>query len=232
MEALYAEAAYCTRGEERARALLESVRLMTGEDETNRWTLLAASLAPRAIFELETRAVEVDGRIVAGDVSGNAPGRPPYTCQPLATLEALDTHFALLNSTDRKEGQMRQAILDGDAVMVDLLILAGASPSGYIIWASADGFLPVVERLLQDVRVDPSVRHNYPITAASSNGHLPVVERLLQDERVDPSDTNNFAIRQAFELGHLPVVKRLIQDERVRSTLSAELLTTYSQLTS
>ena len=87
-----------------------------------------------------------------------------------------------------------------------------------IAYASWYGHLAVVERLLQDKRVDPSATDNYgncALSHAAKNGHLAVVERLLQDERVDPSDAENFAIKNASENGHLAVVERLLQDERV-----------------
>jgi len=51
-------------------------------------------------------------------------------------------------------------------------------------WASCNGHLPVVERLLQDVRVNPAARDNLAIRLASASGHLSVVERLSQDARV------------------------------------------------
>ena len=44
--------------------------------------------------------------------------------------------------------------------------------------------MAVVERLLQDERVDPSAGDNHAITYAAKNGHFAVVERLVQDERV------------------------------------------------
>ncbi len=51
--------------------------------------------------------------------------------------------------------------------------------------ASVEGHLDVVERLLQDPRVDPSANNNQAFCEASAEGHLDAVERLLQDPRVD-----------------------------------------------
>ena len=42
----------------------------------------------------------------------------------------------------------------------------------------------MVDRLLQDVRVDPSVNNNGAIYDAFEHYHLPVVDRLLLDQRV------------------------------------------------
>jgi hypothetical protein len=76
----------------------------------------------------------------------------------------------------------------------------------------------VVERLLQDERVDPSASNNEATRAASREGHVVVVERLLQDERVDPSAQDNDAIRSAVCKGYSAVVERLLQDKRVDPT--------------
>jgi hypothetical protein len=47
--------------------------------------------------------------------------------------------------------------------------------------------LAVVERLLQDKRVDPAARGNEAIRLAAENGRREVVERLAKDARVDAS---------------------------------------------
>jgi hypothetical protein len=52
-------------------------------------------------------------------------------------------------------------------------------------WAARNGHLAIVERLLQDDRVDPSAEDNYAVRMAAENGHLAVVDRLLEDDRVD-----------------------------------------------
>jgi hypothetical protein len=86
----------------------------------------------------------------------------------------------------------------------------GASTSARDNFAvAANGHLDVVERLLQDVRVDPSAKNNEAVRMASQFG------RLLQDERVDPSANNNYAIGFGAQNGHLDVVERLLQDVRV-----------------
>jgi hypothetical protein len=74
--------------------------------------------------------------------------------------------------------------------------------------------LELVNRLLQDPRVDPSADDNCAIQSASTNGYLAVVNRLLQDPRVDPSANNNYGIQMAAAEGHLAVVNRLLQDPR------------------
>jgi hypothetical protein len=78
-----------------------------------------------------------------------------------------------------------------------------------LLLAAHHGQLDVVNRLLQDPRVDPSADYNSAIRFAAYGGHLHVVNRLLQDPRVDPSDWDNFAIRHAVSYGHLDVVATL-----------------------
>ena len=73
----------------------------------------------------------------------------------------------------------------------------------------------VVELLLVDPRVDPSVDNNYAIWMASQKGHDKVVELLLANSRVDPSDGDNFAIRLASQYGRYKVVELLLADPRV-----------------
>lgn len=78
------------------------------------------------------------------------------------------------------------------------------------------GHLEVVNKLLDDTRVDLEDR-NHAVVVASETGYLEILNRLLQDERVDPSGerSNNLAIRRAATNGHLEVVNRLLEDDRV-----------------
>jgi hypothetical protein len=68
-----------------------------------------------------------------------------------------------------------------------------------------NGHLAVVDRLLQDVRVDPSADNNYAVRIAAANCHLAIVDRLLDDDRVDvavaiqyarPKDRKRFECRE------------------------------------
>lgn len=84
-----------------------------------------------------------------------------------------------------------------------------------ICWASENGVLEAVRYLLEDGRVDPSVRHNYPLVMACWNGYHEIVHLLLQDKRVNLSVRGDFAFLQACKNGHVEVVRLLLQDERV-----------------
>ena len=97
----YLPRAFETAKLELADALVESVRAMAAVDETNRWLTLATSLCQQAVFELETHAIVVDGRIEAGDLAwAEAPkaddfslAEAPFRCQPLETLEVLEVSY-------------------------------------------------------------------------------------------------------------------------------------------
>ena len=126
MELLYDEATACTRGEEKAHVLLESIRSKIGDNKDNRWIAYATRLTDQAVIDFQTRAVEVDGHIEA-----NTTNLPPFTSQAMLTLEALDVHIALLcsKSPEGKELAFQEAVKNGDAVLVELYIQAGVDPS-------------------------------------------------------------------------------------------------------
>ena len=94
-----------------------------------------------------------------------------------------------------------------------------ANDNEAIRFASREGHLEIVERLLKDPRVDPGSSYNWAIREASREGHLEVVERLLKDPRVDPGSSYNWAIREAISNDHPAVVERLLQDRRVNPSV-------------
>jgi len=81
--------------------------------------------------------------------------------------------------------------------------------------ASACEQLAVVDRLLQDTRVDVALGGSLGITWASRHGFMAVVDRLMQDPRVDSGRNDNIALYWATKLGHLAVADRLLRDRRV-----------------
>jgi hypothetical protein len=89
------------------------------------------------------------------------------------------------------------------------------SREGYLEIPLREGTLDIVNRLLQDERVDPSVSNNMPIRFASCYNNLALVDRLLQDERVDPSVNNNEALHSARARELTAIVDRLMMDRRV-----------------
>ncbi len=55
----------------------------------------------------------------------------------------------------------------------------------------------ILQLLLQDPRVDPSVNDNAPVRVAASVGIADIMEMLLAHPKVDPSALDNEAIREA-----------------------------------
>ncbi len=110
-------------------------------------------------------------------------------------------------------------VILNDVEMLDELLKRGYDPTNEdnypIRLASEQGYLNIVNLLLQDPRVDPSASDNYALQFASANGHLGVINRLLEDSRVDPSASDNNAIQSASLNGHLSVVNRLLQESDV-----------------
>eukprot|EP01118_Nematostelium_gracile_P008216 TRINITY_DN2720_c0_g1_i1.p1 TRINITY_DN2720_c0_g1~~TRINITY_DN2720_c0_g1_i1.p1 ORF type:complete len:145 (-),score=32.13 TRINITY_DN2720_c0_g1_i1:19-453(-) len=91
--------------------------------------------------------------------------------------------------------------------------------------ASANGLLEVVNRLLEDDRVDVNGAFDdryqtTPLIVAISNGHLHIVDRLLKHPKIDPSAHNDYAIRCARLHGFDAIVERLSQDTRVDTNAS------------
>jgi ankyrin repeat protein len=85
----------------------------------------------------------------------------------------------------------------------------------FLAAASGNGRTAIVQLLLTDSRVDPSVDENNSIRLASARGHDSVLKLLLADPRVDPAADSNYAIRYASSNGHAGVVKLLLADPRV-----------------
>ncbi len=54
--------------------------------------------------------------------------------------------------------------------------------------ASQSGHLRIVEKLLEDARVNLADQNNTAIRWASRNGYFKVVERILQDSRINYDD--------------------------------------------
>jgi ankyrin repeat protein len=105
-------------------------------------------------------------------------------------LESIELH---LNGNGNLNDALVRAADNGHVDVVDYLV------------AAREGHLAVIDRLLQDPRVDPSARDNYAVRLAAHFGHLAIVERLLQDDRVDPSAKDNYAVRWAAQNGQLCV---------------------------
>jgi ankyrin repeat protein len=106
------------------------------------------------------------------------------------------------------------------------LFLAAAPPQGVgadattaLLKASSEGKVQVVEQLLKNGNVDPSLNVQKPLRMACKNGHAQVVRLLLQDNRVDPSVDFQSPLVIACRFGRDQVVAELLKDNRVDPTI-------------
>jgi len=109
------------------------------------------------------------------------------------------------------------ALHSGCVDFVELLLSKkiGQLNDRVIVIACKKQYVKIVQLLLDDPRIDPSVNNNFVIMWASQYGHIEVVKTLLADPRVDPSAGDNAAIGAASANGHIEVVKILLADPRV-----------------
>ena len=138
------------------------------------------------------------------------------------------------------------AVREGNPRVVDELIRRGCDPSqddnSVILCACVSRNVEVMNRLLQDPRIQLSTQENRAIEFAADCGHVDIVKRLLQSQTIDPSEalesacrqghyelfdllmkdprtdptvTNNAAIVSASYNGHIKMVKRLLENPRV-----------------
>ncbi|KAJ3007511.1 UNVERIFIED_CONTAM: hypothetical protein HDU68_003473 [Siphonaria sp. JEL0065] len=92
--------------------------------------------------------------------------------------------------------------------------------------ACQQGFINIVQTLLEDGRVDPSYEQNKCLFLASQFGHVDVVKALLLDYRVDPGvqgGNNNGPIKIACQKGQTQVVELLLADARVNPSAGTDI---------
>lgn len=105
----------------------------------------------------------------------------------------------------------------GNVGLLTFLLKSGHTPNGCraLKIAVKKNHKDIVEVLLKQPGVDPSVDDNYVIIKSCKYGYIDIVLLLLQDPRVDPSAQNGRPIILASRKGHLNVVKLLSRDPRV-----------------
>jgi hypothetical protein len=76
------------------------------------------------------------------------------------------------------------------------------------------GHVGALKLMLQDPRIDPSMKNNYAISAACLHGNAEVTKLLLEDKRVDPCVNFSNPIRTASSRGYADIVRLLLDDKR------------------
>ncbi len=103
-----------------------------------------------------------------------------------------------------------------DMEYVRRYISENPSDEQIIIKASLVNNIQLMEFLLNNPKIDPSVQNNQAIINASQKGHVDIVRLLLADKRVNPGVVNNIAFLNAIQRGNLGVVELLLNDPRVK----------------
>jgi len=120
---------------------------------------------------------------------------------------------------------MNGSLATVDHLMRNNLVDPSHSYNDPIRSASYEGHLAIVDRLLQDPRVDPTIQDDCEANAlqiACCGNHVEVVDRLLQDPRVDlnaPRDGPNTPLFIASVEGHLQIVRRILREPPTRLDL-------------
>lgn len=82
------------------------------------------------------------------------------------------------------------------------------------LYLAAICHLNVVDRLLEDPRIDLSIMKGFFVNIIST-GNIDVINRFLEYPNIDPSDNKNAAIGLASFYGYLDIMDRLMEDPRV-----------------
>ena len=88
----------------------------------------------------------------------------------------------------------------------------------------------LVEILLKDNNVNPTVYCDWALIYSASNGLLEITRLLLNDGRIFPSSDSNRAIVMAYHERRYEIVDLLWSDKRVQNTLKKEDLKFYDKL--
>lgn len=127
-------------------------------------------------------------------------------------------------------GPIKEAIFQKKLDIIDELIKRGYDPHSKYVYikpivdASREGYLGVVNRLLQDPRVDPSYDGNLSIIEALNYGHLDVVKRLLLDKRINPNEVTSWIkqniLVKAVEKGYVDIVELILQNPKTAPSIN------------
>ena len=129
----------------------------------------------------------------------------------------------LLSQSD-PQNVLYYAVIYGDVDTVDELLKRGVDPNFSIIehegtlelslfkWALRSGHVSVIDRLLQDDRIDPTVDDNSAIRNAIVDGNLDIMKSLFRNPKVKKSFSVNEAISIASYNGKIDVLNDLLQD--------------------
>ncbi|MDF2577349.1 MAG: hypothetical protein K0S74_833 [Chlamydiales bacterium] len=83
------------------------------------------------------------------------------------------------------------------------------------IFAAEYGRTDIINFLIRDPKIDPSMQNHQALKFAFQNGHEDTVKVLLGDKRVNPSFSFNYAVECAANNGWFNILELLLKDKRV-----------------
>ena len=109
---------------------------------------------------------------------------------------------------------LRNAACIGSLPVVNLLLKDGRATEidDAMVWAADKGQIHIVQRLLEDPRLDFDTKYS-PINKAAQNGHVAVLAMLLHDGRYDPSANDNEVLDHSYD-DNIEILEMLLKDGR------------------
>jgi ankyrin repeat protein len=123
-----------------------------------------------------------------------------------------------INPSYDEEEALYQTVINNRINLIEVLLLDGRpNPGNYglISYAVEKGNILVIQLLLNDNRVDPSVFNNYAIRFACETGSVEITRLLLNHPKVDPSVNNNDCLKKAVKKQYVEVVRLLLKHPKV-----------------
>ena len=127
---------------------------------------------------------------------------------------SFESNKALNRAIEYKQSEITNILLNNLRVVDELNI------SGYytLIEAIRSGDIQLVDKLIKDYHIDPSINGTKLLMIGIYN--LDIFKLLLSDSRVDPSSNNNEVLEYAYNQKALNVIDILNKDNRIKAMLN------------
>jgi len=99
-----------------------------------------------------------------------------------------------------------------------------------IIWASSSGYTKLVELLLKEPKINPTIEDNTPIRVATINGYLDIVNLFIADERADPAKGIPFAEAGPMLNNLVDALLKKVSPQSINTVLQWSATNGYSDL--
>jgi ankyrin repeat protein len=196
------------------RCVLQDRRVQTPKD----WSCILREVCTSNLFDILEILLQ-DSRVTVD------PSLPEVAvCWSSEKVLQLLLKDSRICSSDRLyyEKAVTRAVIMRRVEHLKLLLLDKRFESSFfnqqLIRACVNGSLEIVQVLLNDPRIDPSVSNQQPLLSACVSGRLNLVLLLLKDKRVDPSLFPTQTLFSAFH--YTDILKVVLEDKRMTSSSS------------